>query len=85
MAQMKNVSELNKLRVRLFIEAVLNEGRLELIDELIAADYVGHIPCAEPEVTGSAGVRQLVCQATAAPIPACTSRSRIRSLRMTAS
>jgi predicted ester cyclase len=60
MAQMKNVSELNKLRVRLFIEAVLNEGRLELIDELIAADYVGHIPCAEPEVTGLAGVRQLV-------------------------
>jgi predicted SnoaL-like aldol condensation-catalyzing enzyme len=59
MAQMKNVSELNKLRVQLFIEAVLNEGQLELIDELIAADYVGHIPCAEPEVTGPAGVRQL--------------------------
>ena len=57
---MKNVSELNKLRVRLFIEAVLNEGRLDLIDELIAADYVGHIPCAEPEVTGPAGVHQLV-------------------------
>ena len=60
MAQMKNVSELNKLRIRLFIEAILNEGRLDLIDELIAADYVGHIPCAEPEVTGPAGVRQLV-------------------------
>jgi len=60
MAQMKNVSELNKLRVRLFIEAVFNEGRLDLFDELIAADYVGHIPCAEPEVTGPAGVRQLV-------------------------
>jgi len=60
MAQMKNVSELNKLRIRLFIEAVLNEGRLELIDELIAADYVGHIPCAEPQVTGPAGMRQLV-------------------------
>jgi hypothetical protein len=60
MAQMKNVSELNKLRIRLFIEAVLNQGRLELIDELIAADYVGHIPCAEPQVTGPAGMRQLV-------------------------
>ena len=57
---MKNVSELNKLRVQLFIEAVLNEGRLDLIDELIAADFVGHIPCAGPEVTGPAGVRQLV-------------------------
>lgn len=60
MAQMKNVSELNKLRVRLFIEAVLNEGRLDLIGELIAADYVGHVPCAELEVTGPAGVRRLV-------------------------
>jgi len=60
MAQMKNISEFNKLRVQLFIEAVLNEGRLDLIDELIAADFVGHIPCAEPEVTGPAGVRQLV-------------------------
>jgi predicted ester cyclase len=60
MAQMKNVSEFNKLSVQLFIEAVLNEGRLDLIDELIAADFVGHIPCAEPEVTGPAGVRQLV-------------------------
>jgi hypothetical protein len=57
---MKNVSELNKLRVRLFIEAVLNEGRLELIDELIAADYVGHIRCLEPQVAGPAGVRQFV-------------------------
>lgn len=60
MAQMKNISEFNKLRVQLFVEAVLNEGRLELIDELIAADYVGHIPCAESEVTGPASVRQLV-------------------------
>ena len=60
MAQMKNASEFNKLRVQLFIEAVLNEGRLELIDELIAADFVGHIPCAGPDVTGPAGVRQLV-------------------------
>ena len=60
MAQMKNVSELNKLRIRLFVEAVLNEGRLELIDELIAADYVGHIPGAESQVTGPAGMRQLV-------------------------
>ena len=60
MAQMKNISELNKLKVRLFIEAVLNEGRLELIDELIAADFIGHLPCAEPDVTGPAGVRHFV-------------------------
>ena len=60
MAQMKDVSGFNKLRVQLFIEAVLNEGQLDLIDELVAADFFGHIPCAEQDVTGPAGVRQLV-------------------------
>lgn len=60
MAEMKNVSELNKLSVQLFIEAVLNEGRLELIDDLIATDFIGHLPCAGPDVTGPAGVRRFV-------------------------
>jgi SnoaL-like polyketide cyclase len=56
----KSISELNKPKVRLFTEAVRNEGRLELIDELIAANYIGHIPCTETPVTGPEGVRQLV-------------------------
>jgi predicted SnoaL-like aldol condensation-catalyzing enzyme len=60
MAQVKSVSELNKLRVRLFVEAVWNEGRLELIDELVAADYLGHLPCADQGVVGPEGVRRLV-------------------------
>jgi hypothetical protein len=60
LAQVNSVSELNKLKVRLFVEAVLNEGRLELIDELVAADYTGHIPCARTSVRGPEGVRQLV-------------------------
>lgn len=60
MAQVKSVSEFNKLKVRLFVEAVWNEGRLELIDELIAADYLGHLPCAGPAVTGPESVRRLV-------------------------
>jgi predicted SnoaL-like aldol condensation-catalyzing enzyme len=60
MARVKNVSELNKLKVRLFVEAVLNEGRLELIDELVAADYIGHVPCAAAAVAGPEGVRRLV-------------------------
>jgi hypothetical protein len=33
---------------RLFFEAVRNEGRLEQIVELIAADHIGHFPCAGP-------------------------------------
>jgi hypothetical protein len=54
------VSELNKLKVRLFVGAVINEGRLELIDELVTADYVGRLPCIRREVIGPAGVRRLV-------------------------
>jgi predicted SnoaL-like aldol condensation-catalyzing enzyme len=60
MTQVKNVSELNKLKVRLFVEAVWNEGRLDLIDELVAADYIGHFPCSETAVAGPEGVSRLV-------------------------
>lgn len=60
MTQVKNFSELNKLKVRLFVEAVWNEGRLDLIDELVAADYIGHFPCSETAVAGPEGVSRLV-------------------------
>lgn len=55
-----SVSELNKRKVRLFVQAVWNEGRLELIDELVAADYVGHVPCLKAKVLGPEGIRRLV-------------------------
>ncbi len=54
------MSELNKLKVRLFFEAVLNEGRLELIDELVGADYVGRVPCLQQRVLGPEGVRRFL-------------------------
>jgi predicted ester cyclase len=54
------ISELNKRKVRLFVEAVWNEGRLELIDELVASDYVGRVPRIERGVQGPDGVRRLV-------------------------
>ena len=60
MTQVKNVSELNKLKIQLFVEAVWNEGRLELIRELVAADYVGRFPCSETAVAGPEGVSRLV-------------------------
>jgi predicted ester cyclase len=56
----KTVSELNKEKVQLFVDAVLNGGQLEMIDELIAADYLGHVRCLEQTVIGPAGVLQLV-------------------------
>ena len=54
------VTEHNKRKVRLFIEAVWNEGRVEMIDELVADDYVGRIPCLDSKVLGPRGVRRLV-------------------------
>ena len=57
---MDSASELNKRKVVLFVEAVWNEGRLELIDELVAADYLGRVPCVDREVHGPEGVRRLV-------------------------
>lgn len=55
-----SASELNKRKVLLFVEAVWNEGRLELIDELVAADYLGRVPRIERGVHGPEGVRRLV-------------------------
>jgi len=57
---MNGVSELNKRKVRLFVEAVWNEGRVELIDELVADDYVGRLPCLDSGILGPQGVRRLV-------------------------
>jgi len=54
------VSELNKRKVRLFVEAVWNEGRLELIDELVADDYVGRVQGTGSGVFGRDEVRRLV-------------------------
>jgi hypothetical protein len=56
----KPVTERNKEKVRLFVEGVLNEGRLELIEELVAADFVGHLTGVPSPVVGQAEVRRLV-------------------------
>jgi predicted SnoaL-like aldol condensation-catalyzing enzyme len=57
---MMSVSELNKRKVRRFFEEVLNEGQLELIDELVAKDFIGRLGCVASAVTGPEGVRRFV-------------------------
>jgi hypothetical protein len=57
---MTSVSELNKRKVELFVEGVWNQGRLELIDELVAADHLGEVSCLKEPVVGPDGVRRLV-------------------------
>jgi predicted SnoaL-like aldol condensation-catalyzing enzyme len=65
-ATVDSASELNKRKVRLFVEAVWNEGRLELIDELVAADYIGRFPPIDGAVHGPEGVRRLVSRGRSA-------------------
>jgi hypothetical protein len=60
LARVDGVSELNKRTVRLFVQAVWNEGRLEVIDELLAADYAGHVSGLPGCVRGPEGMRRLV-------------------------
>ena len=55
-----SVSDLNKIRVRLFFDEVLNRGRLELIDELVARDFVGRLSGGGADLNGPEGVRRFV-------------------------
>ncbi len=55
-----SASALNKLRVLQFFHEVLNDGRLELIDALVAKDFVGHISCVREAICGRDGVRHFV-------------------------
>jgi predicted SnoaL-like aldol condensation-catalyzing enzyme len=55
-----SIADRNKAAVRRFVEEVFNAGRLEAIDELVAADYVGREPDVAAAVLGPQGVRRLV-------------------------
>ncbi len=55
-----SVSDLNKRRVRQFFDEVLNEGRLELIDELVARDFVGRLGGMALDLNGPEDVRRFV-------------------------
>ena len=57
---MDSTIELNRRKVRLFVEAVWNEGRLELIEELVADDYIGRVTSIDEAIQGPEGVRELV-------------------------
>lgn len=50
------MSEENKMIARRVIEEVWNEGKFEVADELIARDYVGHMP--DDEAHGPEGVKR---------------------------
>jgi steroid delta-isomerase-like uncharacterized protein len=49
-----------KAAIRRFIDGVWNAGRLELVDELVAADYVGHHGQPSEQTLGRDGLRRRV-------------------------
>ena len=66
-----SVSEQNKQRVLQFFLEVLNDGRLELIDDLVAKDFIGRLTCVGAAITGPDGMRRFVS------LPPCRSSGRL--------
>ena len=58
--------ESNEAKTRRLYEAVWNERRLELIDEWVAPEFVGHYSMYPEPVRGLAGFRAMVDEALAA-------------------
>ena len=54
------MSETNKTISRRLIEEVFNKGNLDLAEELVTADSVGHDPALPEETHGPEGLRQSV-------------------------
>jgi hypothetical protein len=50
-----STNDLKKRRIRLFIVAVSDDGRLKLIDELVDHDLAGRIPHDEESALGPFG------------------------------
>ncbi len=53
-------AEENKAIVRRYFEGAWEQGNLELLDELLAADYVNHNPATPETPTGPEGVKGVV-------------------------
>jgi len=54
------MSEQNKQRSRQILEQVFSEGRVELVDEILAPSAVGHDPALPTTVDGPDGLKQAV-------------------------
>ncbi len=54
------MSAANKALARRLVEEAFNQGRLDVTEELVASDYVGHDPSLPEEVRGPAGVKEVI-------------------------
>ena len=50
----------NKALARRLLEEAFNAGRLDVAEELVASDFVGHDPSLPEEVRGPAGLKELI-------------------------
>jgi steroid delta-isomerase-like uncharacterized protein len=62
------MSTLDKRTLLRLMEAIWNERRLEVVDEIVASDYVRHDPAFPGEVRGPEGFKQYV-MAMCTPFP----------------
>lgn len=54
------MSEKNKAVMRRIYDEIWNQGNFEVLDEIVSADYVGHIPTPPEAPTGREGLRWLI-------------------------
>jgi steroid delta-isomerase-like uncharacterized protein len=54
------MSEQNKAISRRLVEEAFNEGKLDVIDELVAPDFVNHDPSDPNEIRGPEGLKEFV-------------------------
>jgi steroid delta-isomerase-like uncharacterized protein len=62
------MSTLDKARVLRLMDAIWNQRKLEVLDEIVAADYVRHDPAFPGEVRGPEGFKEYV-RAMCTPFP----------------
>ena len=53
-------AEENKAIVRRVFEEVWNKGNLDIIDELVASDFVRHDPASPEEIRGREGIKPFI-------------------------
>ena len=54
------MSEQNKATMRRIYEEVWNQGKFEVLDDVVSPDYVGHLPTPPSAPSGREGLRWLI-------------------------
>jgi steroid delta-isomerase-like uncharacterized protein len=55
-----SMTETNKAISRRFVDEIFNEGRLETVDEIVTADFIGHDAASPEPIIGPEGMKRNV-------------------------